>query len=180
MGNRQYILSHRQSPQDPVDEVGRPFVHAPSCTARTHSTAFARKRNQMLGRTTVTAKASKAPRQKTAGQKLAQLTLQKGGQRYTAASGCDLTQEGLQVSADHAVQDTYLRLARAVGEVRCCRHTHDGSDIHADGRPSESWRDGTDKNARAAAQNNPLRRVNEAFLHGRGRHASPKSKCAPR
>ena len=138
MGDRQYILTHWQSPQNPINEIGRPFVHAPSSTARTHSTAFARKRNQMLGRTTVTAKAGKSPGQKSAGQKLAQLTLQKGGQRCTAASSRELTQEGLQMLADHAVQDTYVRFARAVGEVRRCRHTHAGSEIHADRRPRES------------------------------------------
>ncbi len=72
----------------------------------------------MLEGAALASKASEAAGDGATRDEVAELALDEGGQWVAAGAGRDLLQEGLEVFAHDAVQDTVLGGARAVDDVR--------------------------------------------------------------
>jgi len=112
---RQHPLSHRHRREHVVHQVRGAFRHPAPGAARAGRPPFARKRDEPIQPTVITAKTRKAARQAPASQHLAKLLLDDPGQPFPVAQTGGLRAEALEVMADHLVHDALRRHPRLIG-----------------------------------------------------------------
>jgi len=82
-----------------VGEVPRQVRHAPAAARRTEGAGLAREGDQDLVSAPIAAKSGEATREHSAGEKLAQLPLDEGGQALAVAAGSPGLEEAPEVLA---------------------------------------------------------------------------------
>jgi hypothetical protein len=102
-------LPDRQTAENVVNEVSCQVGHAPAAARWTEPPPLARKRDQDLVPAAVAAESGEAARHGAAGEKLPKLPLDEGGQALAAVACPRLLEEGLELLAEHAMEDAVLR-----------------------------------------------------------------------
>jgi hypothetical protein len=103
--DRQHPLAQRHGRQHAIDEVRRPFGHAPAAAARAEAPALAREGHEALEAAARAAQAREAVGEHAAGEKGAQLALDERRHAAAVAVCAGGLQELLQMVAHHGVQD---------------------------------------------------------------------------
>ncbi len=118
VGEAQHPLADGDVGQHAIHQASGALGHAAAAATRAEAAALAGEGDQPLERARVAPEAGEPVGEDAAGQELAELLLHELGQASAhAAAGC-LTQKGLQVGADHGVEDAVLHVSRAVGRAR--------------------------------------------------------------
>jgi hypothetical protein len=115
VGQREYPLTDRHHREHAVHEVRRGVGHAPAATRRAEAAPLARERHESIVAALVAAQAQEAVREEAAAQEGAKLLLDEV-RRGALARSC-AGEKGLELLADHAVQEVVLGRAREPAAV---------------------------------------------------------------
>jgi len=151
MRQGEHPLADRHRRQHSVDQMRGALGHPPAAAAGAGRAALTRKSHEALGVAVVALKASEAPGPHAAGEKVAELALDKRRQAVaTGAFGGGAEERG-EMLADDLVEHGMLRVTRAVGAHRSHRRAGVGRPVRVH-RPcaAESAGSGRDRCVAAA------------------------------
>ena len=149
-----------------IDEVCRLLRHAAAATTRTEAAWFAREGHEALVGAVVAPHAREAPREHTARQELPELALDEAGEAATLAAVADLAQEGFQVLADDAMENSALRGPGLIGDDP---HGRRASEARAapGSVPKAALPPSTTRRCATGRRNTALRAESDCRRHGR-------------
>lgn len=112
---RQDPLAHRDIGQHPIDQVRRPFGHAPTAAPRAEAAPFAGERHEPILATARTSEPSEPTSEDTAPDVGAELPFDEGWQPLPIPPAGRVNTERLEVVAHDAVQDVPLGTTMPIG-----------------------------------------------------------------